>query len=71
MPITEISLATGCLGAGILVTPLSVSAATFLPGGAFVSSVVSVPCACATSGTRRQSAARTRKQMRRRLWAKL
>ena len=73
MPVTAISLSTGCLPEGFGVTRITASAGVFastvvlVTSGVFVTTVVFASWECATCGTRRQSAARMERQLRRKL----
>src|ERR1700733_2458894 len=76
MPVTAISLSTGCLAGGGLITPAAVSAAVsvsaevFVTSGASAGRGVGVSWECASCGPKRQKAARKKPQLRRKLPAK-
>jgi hypothetical protein len=71
MPVTEISLSTGCLAEGFGVTRTIVSAGVFasavalVTGGVFVTAVVFASCDCANRGERMQNATTTERKLTR------
>ena len=76
MPVTEISLSTGCLAEGFGVTRtivsggLLASAVALVTSGVFVTAVVFASCECANRGAKMQNATRSARKLRRELPAK-
>ena len=71
MPVTEISLSTGCLAEGFGVTRTIVSAGVFasagalITGGVFVTAVVFASCECPNRGARMQNATTSARKLTR------